>query len=74
MVFYAQVKNFEKRLKFPGRFYLHDSGIDVFGSNPIPTAKKEFSGVLNKLDGDLLWVIGILWGDRSQRIVEVFSY
>ena len=61
--------------KFPGRLYLHNYGIEVFGSNPIPTAKNEYRACLNKIGGDYLWVIGILWGDDiPNSVVEIFAY
>jgi len=73
MDFNAQVK-FLGKSKFPGRFYLHNVGIEVFGSNPISSARNELSSVLGKIDEDYLWVIGILWGDSGIPIVEVFAY
>ena len=54
--------------------YLHNVGIEAFGSNPISSARNELSSVLGKIDEDYLWVIGILWGDYGIPIVEVFAY
>ena len=74
MNFNAQVKIVDNVIKNPGRFYLHNFGIQVWGSNVIPSAKRDFLAVSDKIEEDYLWVLGILWGDSGIRVSEIFAY
>src|SRR3989338_4984322 len=73
--FHAQ----ERVLDLPnrGRFYLHTQGISVYGSDPIRAARDEFTRARQFLAGHqkhYSWVLGILWGEKHEPIIDLFVY
>lgn len=73
--FYAQVKELESPNR--GRFYIHNTGSEVFGQNKIVSARREFERVRNYLanqEKHYPWMIGILSGDCGERVVDLFMY
>lgn len=74
--FYAQVRMLEQG-KQKGRLYLFKKGLEVYGADPIKTARKEFQRVTDFLyshQKNYSWVIALLGAKHEEPFVELFVY
>ena len=78
MARYVHVRTPE--LETPGRLYLHTSGLNVFtgrDSSPIKNAALYAREALAQdAEGlkEFMFFIGILWGERNRRIMDLMRY
>ncbi len=63
----------------PGRFYLHDHGLEAFGDNPIENAKEYTRKTLKSFEPEkFYYLLGVLHGRKTrtlnERIIELYGY
>ncbi len=73
--FYAQIKVLDSPNR--GRLYLHKSGIEAYEEIPYRKAITDFKlarKFLHDLEKHYPWSIGILWGEKGERVIDYFGY